>query len=83
MFGFPNEHKLCDRSPLIPRGVSAHGTHGVHRWMHLKPSPIKLEKLDTHMQKNETGSFSYTVHKHTKISSKFKPKWTKNLNLKP
>jgi len=35
-----------------------------------------LGKLESHMQKNETGSLSYTIHK---INSK----WIKDLNVTP
>lgn len=31
------------------------------------------------MQKDEIGSFSYTIHKHTKINSK----WIINLTIEP
>ena len=35
-----------------------------------------LGKLDIYMQKNKTGSLSYTVHKK-------KSKWIKDLNTRP
>ena len=33
-------------------------------------------KLNSHMQKNETGSLSYTIHKNLL-------KWIKDLNIRP
>jgi len=35
-----------------------------------------LGKLDSHMQKNETGLLSYTIHKNNS-------KWMKDLNVRP
>ena len=39
---------------------------------------IVLGKLDTDMQKNESGPLSYTIHTHKKKNSK----WMKDLNIK-
>ena len=36
---------------------------------------IVLGKLDSHMQKNDTGPFSYTNHKNSQ-------KWMKDLNVR-
>ena len=35
-----------------------------------------LGKLDSHIQKNETGPVSYTIHK-------FNSKWIKDINIRP
>ena len=45
------------------------------QWKRLSLQQMVLGTLDSHMQKNETGPFSYTIHK---IDSK----WMKDLNVR-
>ena len=46
------------------------------------PSLMVLRKLDSDMQKNETGSFSYTIHKD-KLQMVERPKCETEINQNP